>query len=273
MSNDPNSDDPVKRILSEADDGLQVPGTDSPSGGHAARAATPRAGIGGQPRGPRARKDPPPRWLFAAVASVVVVVVIAVLAYISQARRLKTLESEVAALHERGDAANVSDKLGAKMQRLNARIEALTTRIDILNGDEADIKAVKQLATDQGAKIESLSQRLGELEHGSKTSRKAGTNQAGVAATAGSGAAGGSSRTGGWVVNLIAVADVASANQFEKRLKDMGVHSRIDEVDISGKTLRRVVATGFNTQDEAKNFAATIKEKLSLSQNPWVSRD
>lgn len=273
MSDNPESDDPIQRILSEADDGLKPSGHDAPAGRGSERPVAGRpGGNGGFPRGPRARNDPLPRWLLAAAAVAVVVLVVIVLLYLSQANRLKTLEQQVATLQEHGYSADDINEIRAGIQRVNARVDALTTRINTVDTGEADIQTVKELATDQGAKIESLSRRVAELEKGTKVSGKTGGTKAGGAGSR-TAATGGTGAGGSWVVNLISVADAASAEHFEKRLKDMGVQSRIDVVDINGKTLRRVVATGFDSEGDAKKFAASIKAQLSLSETPWVSRD
>lgn len=269
MSDEQSSDDQIEKILSEAEDGLRLSEPADTANGEALRIRSQSVANSRGPRGPRARSDPLPRWLAPAGAVLVIAVVIGVLMFISQGDRLKTLERRVAALHDNTELASSVDDLRGRIQKLDSRVGTLATRVENSGNGDADIKAVRQLVAEQGSQIKSLSQRLEQLEHKRKTAARpaAAANPPAQAHTSKP------ASTGSWVVNLISVADVASARRFEQRLEAMGVPSRLDEVDIGGKSLKRVVATGFASKDQAKAFAAKARKQLSLPQEPWVSQD
>jgi cell division septation protein DedD len=269
MSDEQSSDDQIGKILSEAEGGLWGSGTPQATDGDRTPMRSEPGGESRLPRGPRKRADSAPRWLAPAGAVAVIALVIGILMFVSQGDRLKALERKVAALHGGSELAGSVDDLRSRMQQLDSRIEDLATRVGQTNTGDADIKAVRQLVADQGAQIKSLSQRLEQLEHKRKTPGSAAVGESAPAQAQASKPA----SSGSWVVNLISVADVASAKRFEQRLRDMGVQSRLDEVDIGGKSLKRVVATGFTSKDEARKFAAKARKQLSLPAEPWISQD
>lgn len=269
MSDEQSSDDQIEKILSEAEDGLRLSEPADAANGEALRMRNESIASNRGPRGPRARSDSLPRWLAPAGAVLVIALVIGVLMFISQGDRLKALDRRVSALHDNADLASSVDDLRSRVQKLDSRVETLATRVENSSDGDADIQAVRQLVADQGTQVKSLSQRLEQLEHKRKTSENPAARENAPAQAQASRSA----STGSWVVNLISVADVASAKRFEQRLEAMGVPSRLDEVDIGGKSLKRVVATGFASKDQAKAFAAKARKQLSLPQEPWVSQD
>lgn len=268
MSNKQPGDEQIERILWEAEDGLQAPGEQDrqavPGDGNADR----DSGVRGPTRPLRPRQDPVSRWLLPAATVVLVVLVVGALMLLSQGDRVARLEREVAALRGNGAGQETLDGLRSDLRDLDARVADLSNRIDV-NGNEARREIAQQLESQRG-EIEALSGRMAALEKSAgapanKGSEKASSSSAAPAAD--------STSSGRWVVNLVAVADAASAEQVRERLRDMGVKSRIESIKAGDTSLRRVTATGFGSYEQARDFASRAKKTLGLSEDPWVSRE
>lgn len=269
MSDKRTSDDQIQGTLSEAEGGLRPPGEDAPD--RARTRSGPRGGKGPS-RSSQGQRELVVRWLAPGAAVVLVILVVGILLYLSQGGRITTLESEVDALRGRGDVQGALDGLRTDLRQLEARVEGLTTQINV-KGNGGRTQARQQLK-DQKTQIEALSGRVAELEKALGPSRnQSQAAQDNSSATPGAGQSARTASGGGWVVNLVAVADAGSAEQIQKQLKDMGIEPRIDRIKAGGASLQRVVATGFGSYDEAKQFAARAKKKLGLSEDPWVSRE
>lgn len=247
----------------------------------------PRDETGGRATGPRGRRaagmydklkqasgagdGTPARWLVPAAAVVVVLLVVNIAMYFSQSNELAAWKSEIAALRERV-AASGSNDLGPEVDRIAARLEGLSTRVEASRETSATVEALRADLTRQNQRIEALAARVDELE-------KSASQPGGGAETSGTGAsdaqpagAAGEQDGGAWVINLITVSDRASAESVRNTLQEKGVDSRIEPVTRDGNTLLRVVVPGFASRAEASDAVPGLKESLGLPGDPWISR-
>lgn len=252
----------------------------------------PRNETGGRATGPRGRRaagmydklkqasgagdGTPARWLVPAAAVIVVLLVVDIAMYFSQSNELAAWKSEIAALRERV-AASGSNDLGPEVDRIAARLEGLSTRVEASQETSAAVEALRADLTRQNEQIEALAARVDEFEKsasqpggGAETS-DTDTSDTGASDAQPSGSAG-EQDGGAWAINLITVSDRASAESVRNTLQEKGVDSRIEPVTRDGNTLLRVVVPGFASRAEASDAVPGLKESLGLPGDPWISR-
>ena len=78
-------------------------------------------------------------------------------------------------------------------------------------------------------------------------------------------------KTGIWAVNLMSVTEKVDAERQLKGFRDKGVAAEIQPKTISGKQWYRIQVTGFDSKQEAKKYAASVKAKLGIA-SVWVTR-
>lgn len=201
------------------------------------------------------------RWFLPVTIVLFLMLILLASLLIAQGSRLDTLQRRVAEMSER--LANTD--ADTAIEQLRTRIDALDDRLEIASDIGSGTRALEQTVTEQSSMIEKLADRLDELE---QASQDTGAESDATAA----GAPPSTQSAGSWVVNLITVADRASAEDFQKRLDELRVKSRIQSVTIEGKSLLRVVVPGFQSQDDAKSAGTELKQQLELSDEPWIAR-
>jgi len=70
-------------------------------------------------------------------------------------------------------------------------------------------------------------------------------------------------KSGVWAVNLMSVTEKIDAERQLKGFRDKGVAAKIQPKTIAGKQWYRIQVTGFDTKQEAKDYAASVKAKLA----------
>ena len=75
---------------------------------------------------------------------------------------------------------------------------------------------------------------------------------------------------GGWAVQLGAHTDENAVQRIEKRLHEAGIPVERTTVQLKDRTFYRLRVSGFDTQQDAKNFAAGIIQLGGLPA-PWVT--
>jgi cell division septation protein DedD len=80
-----------------------------------------------------------------------------------------------------------------------------------------------------------------------------------------------SAEAGGWVVQLSAVGDRKDAQALADKARKSGYQAAIEETTAKGKTYFRVMATGFESHDQAADAAKRLRKDLGLSEDPWVA--
>lgn len=216
-----------------------------------------------------ARVDPDVvgRWFLPVTVLLLVLLVIVAIVTFAQGSRLEALQRQVAALNEQV----VESGPDTRLRQLSERVETLGDRLDSTGGPGAEIEALRGTLVEQSEKIQALSDRLAGLEQG--TGGGSGSSDTGGASGEASPAASGDAGGGSWVINLITVADQASAEAFQKRLEKLDVDSRIQSVTVEDKPLLRVVVPGFQSRDAAENAGAEMKRELELPDDPWITRE
>lgn len=210
------------------------------------------------------------RWFIPAAALVLILFIIVVAMYFSQGSELNALKRDVAAL---GEQSTDTSMLSSDMDQVLARVDELDARMNSAEDMNTEIQALREDVARQNETIETLTSRIDELEEAPSTSGSAdsGSGDTGASGTQSTPAADQAS-SGDWVVNLITVADRASAERFQERLGTLDVDSRIESITRDGKTLQRVVVSGYGSRDEARDAAADLKNRLELSDDPWIAR-
>lgn len=210
------------------------------------------------------------RWFIPTAALVLILFIIVVAMYFSQGSELNALKRDVAAL---GEQSTDTSMLSSDMDQVLARVDELGTRISSTEGVNVEIQALREDITRQNETIETLTSRIDELEKASSTSGGADSSSSNTEASGSqSTQAADQAGTGDWVINLITVADRAAAERFQERLGTLDVNSRIESITRDGKTLQRVVVSGYGSRNEARNAAADLKNRLELSDDPWIAR-
>jgi hypothetical protein len=74
---------------------------------------------------------------------------------------------------------------------------------------------------------------------------------------------------GPWVINLISSRDQAYVTRYADRAQVKGISTEINNAEVKGREYWRLQVTGFQTMDEAKYFAAPIKEELGI-RDVWI---
>lgn len=213
------------------------------------------------------------RWFIPAAALVLILFIIIVAMYFSQGSELNALKRDVAAL---GEQSTDTSTLSSDMDQVLARVDELDARMNSAEGMSAEIQTLREDVTRLNETIEALTGRLDELEQAPEAPGTAG----GAGSDSGDTEASGSEPTpaadqggsGDWVINLITVADRAAAERFQERLNTLDVESRIESITRDGKTLQRVVVAGYGSRNEARDAAADLKNRLELSDDPWIAR-
>lgn len=202
------------------------------------------------------------RWFLPLAVLFLILFVIGIAIFLAQSSRLDDLERQVTALEKQAAGADPVSGL----ERIRDRVEALEERSSTPDSVDAEIRALRDVVAEQGGKIEALTGRLDKLAQssgGSGAGESESNNDSGTP----------SGRVeGGWLINLITVADRASAEAFQKRLDKLDVTSRIQSVTVDNKTLLRVVVPGFQSRDAAENTGNDLKKRLELSDDPWITR-
>lgn len=215
------------------------------------------------------------KWLVPIAGAIGVLLVVGFLMYLSRLNELNTLEREVSTLRAQSESADRNADVRAELERQAARIEGLATRLDVMiDARDAVVKLRRELSR-QSAELATMAVRLNRLEQDSgpaAPSTAARDDRDPPPANAPE------SRPvepapGRWTINLVSVADPESARQVERRLDELGVESRIDEVEMDRRSLRRIVVPGFGSYGEAKTAASRLRQQLGLSEEPWISRD
>lgn len=199
------------------------------------------------------------RWFLPFAILFLVLLVTGIAIFLGQGSRLDKLERRVAALNEQAVNADT-----VELDRMQQRIDALGKRARDMEELTTEVQTLQKAIATQQKKIETLTSRLAKLE---QAPAESGDGASGSKTTEGSGAA-----AGGWTINLITVADRASAEEFQKRLEKIGVDSNIRSVTVNNRTLLRVVVPGFESRDAAERTGADLKKQLELSDNPWITR-
>lgn len=75
---------------------------------------------------------------------------------------------------------------------------------------------------------------------------------------------------GGWIVQLGAHDKESTARKIEKRLLDEGIPVEFTTVQLKSRTYHRLRVSGFDTQEDAKHFAAKLKGSPGVPQT-WVT--
>lgn len=75
---------------------------------------------------------------------------------------------------------------------------------------------------------------------------------------------------GGWLVQLGAEASEAAARRAERRLLAAGIPVERSRVQIKDRMLYRLRVAGFDSEQDAKAFAATMRGRYGVTQ-PWVT--
>lgn len=75
---------------------------------------------------------------------------------------------------------------------------------------------------------------------------------------------------GGWIVQLGSHQDEAAARQAERRLRDAGMPVEFTTVQLKDQTFYRLRIAGFDTQQDAKTFAAALGAQRGQPA-PWVT--
>lgn len=75
---------------------------------------------------------------------------------------------------------------------------------------------------------------------------------------------------GGWIVQLNSHAGEAEARKTEKRLLEHGVPVELTTVQLKDRTFYRLRVSGFDTQQDARAFAARMKGQPGTPK-PWVT--
>jgi len=241
--------------------GLSLPGEEARQRPKAERG---KQGAGSQAKPRRAvhvDQNLAARWFLPAAIVLFLIFILLASLYIAQGGRLDTLQRRVAEMNER--LANTD--ADTSIEQLRARIDALDDRLEIFSELGSGIRALEHSVAEQNSTIEQLTGRLDELEQASKDTVADSDATAADASPS-------TQSAGNWVINMITVADRAAAEDFQKRLDELRVKSRIQSVTIEGKSLLRVVVPGFPSQDAAKNAGADLKKKLELSDDPWIAR-
>lgn len=206
------------------------------------------------------------RWFIPLAGLVVVLLIVNVAMHLSRGGELDALTREVTALRSQTEASNI-EGLSAEIDRLAARVEGFTAQLTDIDKLNADLQALEAEVIRQSETIAAFSGRMDELEQASSRSgsEEPSTSPAGQASQEAGG--------GNWVVNLITVADSVAAAQVQKGLVEAGFEARIVPITIDGKELRRVVVAGFESFEAATSAAPALKERLELSDDPWITRE
>lgn len=204
------------------------------------------------------------RWFIPVAALIFVLLIVNTVMHLSRGEELDTLQREVTALRSQAEASNNSE-LSAELDGILAQVEGIGERLDAIDELNSDLQALQGEVARQNDAIETLGGRMDELEQASSRS--------GGGASPAPGAVQGSAGDGGWVVNLITVADSDAAEQFRKKLADAGVEARVVPVTIDDRNLQRVVVPGFESFEAAADAAPALKNRLALSDDPWITRE
>lgn len=214
------------------------------------------------------------RWFIPVALLLIVLFVVNIGMYISQNNELTARQDEIAALRQQVEASVNSDRDPA-LDRIRASVERLGTRLAAIEQMNTDLQALQTEVARQHEAIEALSGRMDAIEQASAGSGDT-DSDAGRSDDSGSQSAGTTDQSGSggeWVINLITVADRASAESMQNRLGNMEIHSRIETITRDGKSLHRVVVPGYESQEAAADAAPGLKDRLELSGDPWIARE
>lgn len=210
------------------------------------------------------------RWFIPAAALVLILFIIVVAMYFSQGSELNALKRDVTAL---GEQSTDTSTLSSDMDQVLARVDELDARMNSAEGMSAEIQALREDVTRLNETIRALTGRIDELEEAPGTAGGADSDSGDTGASGSeSTSAADQGGSGDWVINLITVADRAAAERFQERLTALDIDSRIESITSDGKTLQRVVVAGYGSRNEARDAAADLKNRLELSDDPWIAR-
>lgn len=272
MSENESGDAHDRGLGRERQSGLSLPRDESRGRSTGARSGRP-SGVYDRLRGATAVDESVvARWFIPVVLLLVVLFVVNISMYISQNNELTAWQSEIAALREQVEASGNNDR-DSEIDRIRASVEGLGTRLAAIEQMNTDLQALQTEVARQNETIEALSGRMDAIEQASAGSGGTGSD-AGSSDDSGSQSAGTADQSGGgkWVINLITVADRASAESMQKRLGNMEIDSRIETITRDGKSLHRVVVPGYDSQEAAADAAPGLKDRLELSGDPWIAR-
>jgi len=222
------------------------------------------------------------RWLLPVAALVVVLLLVTLALSFSHGGRLTDLDNEVAALK----AQTARTDPGPEIERLATRLEQLRGRLDAVDELTTRVAALQDRLQEQSAGIEALRERVAGLEQAPAPTAEAeqapGADQAPDTEQAQEPDSGGTEATSAppddaapvdeWVINLMTLADPASAQSFRERLEELGIDARIETTTRGDQTLQRVVVPGFTSRDAAQDAVPGLTERLELSDQPWITR-
>jgi len=216
-----------------------------------------------------------PLWVVPTAALTVALLVIGGLMLLSRLDDLDVLERRVVALHARSENQTIVSEamLRTELQHVNARIDGLGTRLDAARDLRDTLNSIRRALSKQQDRVDALAARLDGLA-GNGAANAAPEREPGYSSSvdkhAGSKGAAASGET--WVINVVSLADPASARQVEQRLGAMGIDARVDMVEMNRRSLRRIVVPGFDSRAEARDTASRLHQQLGLSEEPWISR-
>jgi cell division septation protein DedD len=76
---------------------------------------------------------------------------------------------------------------------------------------------------------------------------------------------------GPWVINLASSSSEAAADRLAEKARSRGIQTQQQPVTVKGKQFWRVQITGFSTQEQARAYADTAREKLGLKY-VWIMK-
>lgn len=208
-------------------------------------------------------------WFLPVAGLVLVLLIVTITLYFSHGGQLNTLSRQVAALQEQ----NVGATSGSEVDRVLARVDELGSRIGAIKELDAEVKALRDQLLEQNKRIEALAGRVEAIDKApAAASTGTGSSSSGESNTQ-TAPAESQAEGGEWVVNLITLGDLEAAESFQERLDKLGIESRIEAITSGDKTLQRVVVPGFSSQEAAQQVVPELKQRLELSDDPWITRN
>lgn len=79
------------------------------------------------------------------------------------------------------------------------------------------------------------------------------------------------SNKGPWVINLVSTPSKADADRMTGKALSRGIQTEQQEATVKGKQYWRVQITGFATEEDARNYSETVRQKLGLKA-VWIKK-
>lgn len=206
-------------------------------------------------------------WFLPVAALVLVLLIVTITLYFSHGGQLNALSRDVAALREQ----NAGTTSGSELDRALARMDELGSRLGAVKELDAEMKALRDQLLEQNKRIEALAGRVEALEQTPAASAGGASSDSADSGTQ-TEQAEGQTEGGEWVVNLITLGDVDAAESFQEQLNELGIESRIEAITSGDKTLQRVLVPGFGSHEAAQQVVPELKQRLELSDDPWITR-